>query len=361
MPEDFSPLTPPLSAGFLQFDVRLGEPTANLAAVRRGLERLAPTGPGLIVLPELWSCGFAGERIRTFAAETDQILAELTRLAATYRLHLAGSLPEAAGDGTEAPIYNSLFIVGPTGVCGSYRKQQLFAPMAEDAHFRPGADPLSIQTALGLIGALVCYDLRFPELARHQAGLGAGLLAVSAQWPMARLAHWRALLIARAIENQIFVVAGNRCGRSGETVFCGHSLVIAPDGTVLAEAGEGEEALLVGLDSAQLDEVRRRFNTVGPRPCRLNDRDKVLSLAELVALAALGCVDHVVIFDEETPQRLINALTPEVLVKGGDWPVEKIVGAAEVLAAGGRVLSIPLVGDCSTTALIEKIRNGAAQ
>ncbi len=73
-------------------------------------------------------------------------------------------------------------------------------------------------------------------------------------------------------------------------------------------------------------------------------------------LAGLGCVDHVVIFGEKTPQNLIATLRPEVLVKGGDWPVERIVGAQEVLAAGGRVLSIPLVENYSTTSLIKKIR-----
>ncbi|MEJ2034153.1 MAG: D-glycero-beta-D-manno-heptose 1-phosphate adenylyltransferase [Deltaproteobacteria bacterium] len=73
-------------------------------------------------------------------------------------------------------------------------------------------------------------------------------------------------------------------------------------------------------------------------------------------LAALGCVDYIVLFDEETPQRLIGALLPDVLVKGADWPVEQIVGAQEVLAGGGRVANIPLVADFSTTGLIEKIK-----
>jgi len=82
----------------------------------------------------------------------------------------------------------------------------------------------------------------------------------------------------------------------------------------------------------------------------MNDED-----SRARVLAALGCVDQVVLFDRDTPQELITALLPEVLVKGGDWPVEKIVGAPEVLAAGGRVYSIPLVENFSTTTLIAKI------
>ncbi|MFZ5762206.1 MAG: D-glycero-beta-D-manno-heptose 1-phosphate adenylyltransferase [Thermodesulfobacteriota bacterium] len=414
------------AAGFLQFPVLLGKTEANLAAVRDGLKRLNPVGPGILVLPELWATGFAYETLPTLAAETPRLLRELAVEAKRYNIHLAGSLPEAVFTEIGTTLYNTLYIVGPDGLCGQYRKQQLFAPMAEDAHFTPGDDPQPIATGLGLIGPLVCYDLRFPDLARHQAAQGAALLAVSAEWPLARLAHWRTLLQARAIENQLFVVAANTCGTVGGTEFAGHSMVIGPDGAILAEAGEGPEAALVELELGRIAEARQRFRTVGVSPHRHHDADKVIELAplaELVArykavgrtvvftngcfdilhqghvtyleaarkegdllivgcnsdrsvrslgkgddrpvnheesrarvLAALGCVDFVVIFDEETPQRLITTLMPDVLVKGGDWPVEKIVGAPEVLANGGRVLSIPLVENFSTTSLLGRIR-----
>lgn len=73
-------------------------------------------------------------------------------------------------------------------------------------------------------------------------------------------------------------------------------------------------------------------------------------------LAALGCVDHVVLFEEETPLKVITALLPDLLIKGGDWAIDQIVGGKEVTAAGGVVANIPLVADFSTTALIERIR-----
>lgn len=413
-------------AGFLQFDVQLADPAANLVAVQAGLARLAPAGPGIIVLPELWSCGFAYERLQHFALQTVAVLDEMQRLAHQYGIHLAGSLPEEVLTEVGSVIYNTLYIVGPDGVCGSIRKQHLFAPMAEDRHFTSGENPQPVETDLGLVAGLVCYDLRFPELAKAQTGMGAGLLVVSGQWPAARREQWRTLAMARAIENQIFVVACNRCGVTGKIEFGGHSLVIAPDGAVLAEAGAEADGAWVGIDPARMQELRQRFNTVGPAPYRFADEDKIVELEELAELtaryravgrkvvftngcfdilhqghvtyleqarregdclvvgvnsdasvralgkgddrpvnheqsrarilAALGCVDHVVIFAEETPQNLITTLMPEVLVKGGDWPVEKIVGAPEVLAAGGRVLSIPLVENYSTTSLLKKIR-----
>jgi len=421
-------LLSPCRIGFLQFAVSPGAPGANLAAVRAGLERLAPQGPGLIVLPELWNTGFAYGELAQLACETSAHLEFLQEQARQYGIHLAGSMPEQLLTEIGSRIHNTLFVVGPEGLAGRYRKQQLFAPMAEDRHFRPGDTPQAMATALGLVAGLVCYDLRFPELARLQAGQGAGLLVVSAQWPAVRREHWRSLLIARAIENQIFVAACNRSGVTGNTEFGGHSLLLGPDGTVLAEAGEGAEEAYLAVDPGVMAELRQRFNTVGPAPYRGNDQDKIVDLDELACLvaryravgrrvvftngcfdilheghvtyleaarkegdclivgvnsdasvrrlgkgedrpvnreqsrarllAALGCVDHVVLFAEDTPQRLISALLPDVLVKGGDWPVEKIVGAAEVLAAGGRVLSIPLVENYSTTGLLEKIRRG---
>jgi rfaE bifunctional protein nucleotidyltransferase chain/domain len=416
----------PAFGGFLQFDVLADAPDRNLARVRDLLARLAPPAGALVLLPELWSAGFSYNGLAAQAARTPELLAALSELAGRYRICLAGSLPEKITAEGGTGFHNTLFFTGPQGVLGRYRKQQLFAPMAEDRYFQAGEAPLPVRTPWGMAAGLVCFDLRFPGLAATQMDRGAGVLAVSGQWPAARASHWRILLQARAIENQAYVIACNRCGRTGDTLFAGHSMIIAPDGEILAEAGEGEECGGAALDRARLMNVRAAFQTVGQTPYRFADRDKIRgleSLRDLVAgyqtagrrmvftngcfdilheghvtyleaarregdylvvgvntdasiraikgegrpvnretsrarlLAALGCVDHVVLFGEETPLNLITALMPDVLVKGADWPVEKIVGAREVLAAGGAVKTIELVGDFSTTGLIKKIRS----
>ncbi|MBU4261557.1 MAG: D-glycero-beta-D-manno-heptose 1-phosphate adenylyltransferase [Proteobacteria bacterium] len=115
--------------------------------------------------------------------------------------------------------------------------------------------------------------------------------------------------------------------------------------TYLEAARREGDYLVVGLNS---DESIRAIK--GP------DRPVNSETSRARLLAALGCVDHVVLFGEETPHRLITTLMPDVLIKGADWPVEQIVGAKEVLAAGGEVKTIELVGDFSTTGLIKKIR-----
>ncbi len=416
----------PCRGGFLQFDVQLGATEANLDTLRRLLAALKPAGPALLVLPELWAAGFDYSNLALHSTRTPALLAALAAEATRYDILLAGSLAEAGEDDGRGGrrIYNTMYFVGPAGVLGKIRKQQLFAPMGEDVHFTGGDNPRPVSTPLGLLAGQVCFDLRFPELARIQAAAGAQLLAVSGQWPAARREHWRTLLQARAIENQVFVIGCNRCGETEDTEFGGHSLVVAPDGKILAEVGTESAGQLVELEPELVTRSRRLFTAAAHTPYRFADRDKIVTLEELLpvrdayrrlgrrlvftngcfdilhpghvtyleaarklgdclvlglnsdasvrrlkgtgrpvndqesrarVLAALGCVDQVVLFDEDTPLNLIRALAPEILVKGGDWPVEKIVGAAEVQAGGGKVYSIPLVENFSTTGLIARI------
>ena len=413
----------PTHAGFVQFDVILGAWRDNLATVRRCLSELQPSPQSLLVLPELWATGFAYDRLAELAAVTPDLMSAVQQEAKRYGILIAGSFIDH--DQEANAFFNTLYVCSPHGICGSYRKQQLFAPMAEDRYFQAGDNPLPIITELGPMACLVCFDLRFPELAQYQVGLGANLIVVSAQWPTARSEHWRILLKARAIENQAFVVAANRCGTTGSTSFAGASTVIGPNGQILLEASDQPQSGLARLDPTLLSSVRERFRTVGVSPYRLRDERKVVTLPALLeqltglkavgkrivftngcfdilhqghvtyleaarrqgdclvaglnsdlsiraikgpdrpmnreasrarVLAALGCVDYVVIFGEETPLNLITAIMPDILVKGADWPLTKIVGGAEVVAAGGRVINVPMVADFSTTGLIDAIR-----
>ena len=250
-----------LFAGFLQFDVKSGNIDSNLSRVEEGLAEITAShtqSPGMIVLPELWATGFAYEKLQALSERIPALLDKLQTLSAKYQIYIAGSLPEYS----EQSFYNTLFITGPGGIAGTYRKQRLFNPMQEDSFFTPGTEPRPIQTDLGPIGALVCYDLRFPELLREQTTLGTELLVVPAQWPAARLDHWRILVQARAIENQMFVVAANRCGTTGDTLFGGHSMIVAPDGSILLEAGKDEECKGTILELEMTCAARSLFTTV---------------------------------------------------------------------------------------------------
>jgi predicted amidohydrolase len=252
-----------LSIGFLQFDVRLGDISANCDAVDAGLRALHPSSPGLIVLPEMWATGFAYSRLPYLSEKTEEVLHIVSRFAREYNIIIAGSLPELSEE-KNTTIYNTLYFTDGDGNLGTYRKQRLFAPMQEDQHLTPGESTMITHAPFGNIASLVCYDLRFPELVRRQTAQGACLLVVSAQWPLIRCNHWRTLLVARAIENQIFVAAANRCGEdsvAGGTVYAGHSMIIAPDGTILQEAGEEVASASYEVDLTLVEEIRAHFNT----------------------------------------------------------------------------------------------------
>lgn len=173
-----------------------------------------------------------------------------------------GSLPWIEGK----HLVNRAFFVGEDGTAVSfYDKAHLIPMMNENSFFKPG-DGASLFLWKGLVcGNAICYDIRFPEFIRGIALAGARILLVPAAWPESRIGHWRTLLQARAIENQVFVIACNRNGLSGEILFGGHSMAIAPDGTILAEAGAGDETLLVEIDPLEVDRVRKSFPVLDSR------------------------------------------------------------------------------------------------
>ncbi len=137
--------------------------------------------------------------------------------------------------------------------------------MGEHEHYAAGDHLTTFLLDGHKCGVLICYDLRFPELARTLVLAGVELLFLSAQWPAARRAHWETLTAARAIENQVFLAACNSCGRADDTVFGGASRLLGPRGELLAAAGESEEIISAALDFSTLAEVRASINVFHDR------------------------------------------------------------------------------------------------
>jgi len=230
-------------AASVQFDIKLGDIDANLSFVLAEIKRLSKEGVKLIVLPEMWSTGYAWRKLPKLAERSPQILQELKK-ASRKGTVIIGSIPEKVGE----DVYNTAYVIDSGKVTGKYSKIHLFTPMKEDFFLKAGNKPLLCNTSVGKIGVLICYDVRFPELARRLTLEGAEMLVVPAEWPHPRLDHWRTLLKARAIENQLFVIAANRCGKQGMVRFCGNSMVVNPWGEVISEAGEGEETITAEID-----------------------------------------------------------------------------------------------------------------
>ncbi len=245
----------------IQFNVKQGDVDANLAYVRVALPRAAGQGANLVVLPEMWSSGFAYRNLNQLALRTERILAELLELSARHKLVIVGSMPEPNGD----KVFNTVYVVDNGKLSGIYRKIHLFSLLGEDNAFSGGDSWLLAETSIGRVGVIICYDLRFPELSRRLALEGAEVICVPAQWPKPRQDHWRTLLRARAMENQLFVVACNACGPIGKLDFFGMSMIIDPKGDVLAEAGDSEGEIYAPLDMQVMIDWRTLI------PC-FNDR-----------------------------------------------------------------------------------------
>jgi predicted amidohydrolase len=135
----------------------------------------------------------------------------------------------------------------------------LFSPTKEDRFFLPGREAVVAKTSLGTVGLMICYDLRFPEMCRSLVLKGAQVVAVVAQWPAVRIAHWDILLRARAIENQVYIVGVNRCGKDGDLDYGGHSRIVSPWGEVLARTGKRAATVAATIDLDQVEKIRKKI------------------------------------------------------------------------------------------------------
>jgi predicted amidohydrolase len=234
------------------------------------------TRPDLVVLPELWGpTGFDYRRWGDLAEPLDgPWVAAMTALAVELSVTLhAGSfielLPEAGPE--RRRLANTAVLVTAGGERTAYRKIHRFGfGSGEPTLLEAGTDVVTarIPSATGesmRAGLSTCYDLRFPELYRQQVDAGAELFLVPAAWPAARVAHWTLLGRARAVEDQAFVVQCNTAGTHAGTEMGGRSQVVAPNGEVLAEAGTGEEVLVVDVDPGAVASTREAFPVLGDR------------------------------------------------------------------------------------------------
>lgn len=250
-----------LTASAIQFNIEIGDIKANLVKSTAALRRIAARNAQLAVLPEMWSCGYDYKNLKKLAEQTPQVLQQWQELCAELGLVSVGSLPEHA----EGHIYNTAYLIDKGRIAGCYRKLHLFSTMGEDRFLAAGDAVLVADTSIGRVGVAICYDLRFPELFRKLALDGAEIICVPAEWPKPRQEHWRTLLRARAIENQLFIAAANCCRVQGKLDFFGLSQLISPLGHVLASADEEDTELVAEFDFAEMISYRQKIDILADR------------------------------------------------------------------------------------------------
>jgi predicted amidohydrolase len=263
-----------MKTALIQFEVDLGRaPEKSRALAAAKVHEAAEDGADLVVLPELWLHGaFDTEPWRTGAEPLHGETAQLMREAAIdcgVVLH-AGSIVERTPDGK---LYNTSLVFDAQGeLLAGYRKIHRFGfDRGEAAVMSPGEqlatfDLLDLDdTVISRVGLATCYDVRFPELYRGLLDAGAQTLIQVAAWPARRLEHWRTLLRARAIENQVYVLACSAAGTQDGIEMAGHSLVIDPWGEIVAEGGAGEQILYADIDPAMVAATRAGFPVLNDR------------------------------------------------------------------------------------------------
>jgi len=250
-----------MRAHLLQLDLVWESPEANHRLVEEALAAAKPSPGDLVVLPELFDTGFSLNTDKN-ADSNGRTLSFLLGLAGDLGITIQGS--RTTKPGTNGKARNNATVVGPDQklIC-EYSKVHPFTFGREPEKFQGGSDVLTYDWISGAdalkVCPAVCYDLRFPELFRAGLFQGAQLFAIGANWPKARQAHWRALAIARAIENQAFVLAVNRTGSDPHLSYIGGTIAIGPKGEILGELDDEPATLTVDIDPESVREWRRGF------------------------------------------------------------------------------------------------------
>ena len=251
-----------------------GEKERNLAAAERLVREAAAAGSEFVALPEKWNLLAGGEDLIAGAEPLDGPSLNAARgWARELGIHLlAGSISERGEAGEKAS--NTSLLIGPGGEdLAVYRKIHMFDVDAggvsyrESEYERPGNETVAAPVGEVLAGMTVCYDLRFPELFRILALRGARLIAVPSAFTLATgRDHWEVLLRARAIENQLFVIAPNQVGEAPPHYSSfGHSMIVDPWGVILATAPDEECFISAELDLAAQERIRQSLPSLANR------------------------------------------------------------------------------------------------
>jgi omega-amidase len=243
----------------VQSNIVWEDKSANFAKIRSLLDEAKPQPHSLIVLAEMFATGFSKDLSKTREAanaETQQFLQEL---AARYECCVIGGLVGCTSDNAYLG-QNEALVIAPNGSqLARYAKIQPFTGGDEHLVHQAGKEVLTFEWQGLRIAPLICYDLRFPELARDAARQGAEALIYIASWPIKRAQHWVTLLQARAIENLAWVVGVNRCGTDPEFTYPGRTLVVDPHGNIIADAADREGVLEAIIDSEVVHQWRKQF------------------------------------------------------------------------------------------------------
>lgn len=255
-----------ITVAAIQFHPIEGDRAENLRRLEPFIAQAVAKGARLILLPETFDFGYDLDIIKRLSESfPNHSTATLSAMARQYNIAIIAGLPERRGK----DLFNTALVFDTQGkVVAQYDKTHLcpIPPIDESACFTAGGS-LVVTDILGIrLGITICYDIRFPEVYRKLALGGAQLIVHPTAFPLSRIEQFEILLRARAIENQLFILSANQCGKGSTLEFGGHSMMVGPSGEVLARAGDNEEmVILAAIDLDEIEQIRREKPVITKR------------------------------------------------------------------------------------------------
>jgi predicted amidohydrolase len=240
----------------LQSDIVWEDPEANYRRIEPWVQAAADAGARMLVLPELFACGFTMNTASVAEPPGGPSTRFLQEQARQHGMWMCGSVPERR-DGATRP-YNTLVLTDPSGRLARYDKIHPFTLAREHEHYEAGSKFVTVDVEGLRCTLFVCYDLRFADEFWATAR-DTDAYVVVANWPERRRHHWRVLLQARAIENQAYVIGINRVGSGGGLEYRGDSQIVDPWGEILASAAGNETLLFAEVDPEVVRQARENL------------------------------------------------------------------------------------------------------
>ncbi len=240
-----------------QTDIVWEDKAANHARVQALFERVDFAPGSLVVLPEMFATGFSMIPSVTSDSTENATQTFLSETARAFGVYLIAGV---VVDGKAGKGRNESHTYDPKGeLIARYCKLHPFTYGGEAANYEAGEGLVAFNWAGFTVSPFICFDLRFPEAFRGAERRGANLITVIASWPGTRISHWLALLKARAIENQAYVIGVNRCGSDPKFNYPGRTQIIDPSGEIIADAGEQENIISADISLEYLAEYRAKL------------------------------------------------------------------------------------------------------
>jgi predicted amidohydrolase len=265
-PANERPMSESVRIAAIQHDIVWNDRQANFDRVTPMIAAAAGAGARIVLCTEMFSTGFVVDVDGFGEPEGGPSSTFLLEQAAAHGIWVGGTCavipPDASAD--DRRPWNCFVLAGPDGTVHRYRKIHPFTYGGEDRRFRAGDELVTVEAEGLRLSLFVCYDLRFAD-EFWQVAAGTDVYLLPANWPATRRLHWQALLQARAIENQAYVVGANRVGEGGGLAYSGDTRIIDPLGEVLAGAAHTESIVLADVSRDVIADVRQRFPFLADR------------------------------------------------------------------------------------------------